>query len=541
MSVSQAVVSLSAQQAQVLGLVLPHLSGVVVDRAEVSGGLVSIWVRAAAGGAACPDCGTWCTAVRDRYPRRLRDAPAGGRRVLIWLVVRLLRCGNAGCPRGSFAEQPEGLAVPYARRTPLLAGQLAAVAAALAGRAGSRLARAVLAVQVSRHTLIRVLMALPGPAAGRVRVLGIDDFSLRKGRDYATLLVNMETGEPVDVLPDREAGTARKWLEAHPEVEVICRDRAGAYAEAARDGAPQAIQVADRWHIWHNLCEYAGKAVARHQDCVARSGCARQGRQDDQQQQEQQEEEGEGEGGVPAGLEAVIRGRHAAVRELRAAGRTLPEAAAALGLSQQLTGRFWRAASADALLKARGASALDPWKPYLRRRWDAGITTIAVLHREITALGYAGSEPTTYAWLALLKLAAPPKPPAPPTKRQVTSWMLTDPARLDAGQQEQLAAILGRCPELQDLAGHITAFAKILTHRPGGRLDDWLAAAGGCPALQPFANGIRRDYQAVRNALTLDWNSGRVEGRNTRTKLLERQMYGRASFPLLRKRILLTS
>ena len=297
--------------------------------------------------------------------------------------------------------------------------------------------------------------------------------------------------------------------------------------------------------IWHNLCEYAGKAVARHQDCLAGSGCARQGRPDAQQQEQQeQEQEQEKEGGVPAGLEAVIRGRHAAVRELRAAGRTLPEAAAALGLSQQLTGRFWRAASADALLKVRGASALDPWKPYLRRRWDAGTTKIAVLHREITALGYPGSEPTTYAWLALLKLAAPPKPPAPPSKRQVTRWMLTDPARLGGDQQAQLAVILGRCPELQALAGHVTAFAKILTRRAGDRLDGWLADAGaspGQPELASFANGIRRDYQAVRNALTLPWSSGRVEGLNTRTKLLERQMYGRASFPLLRKRILLAS
>jgi transposase len=545
--VSQAVVSLSAQQAQVLGLVLPHLSGMAVDRAEVSGDLVRIWVHAAAGGAACPDCGTWCTAVRDRYARRLRDAGAGGRRVLIWLVVRLLRCGNAECPRASFAEQPQGLAVPYARRTPLLAGQLGAVAAALAGRAGSRLARAVLAVEVSRHTLIRVLMALPGPAAGPVRVLGIDDFSLRKGRAYATLLVDMETGEPADVLPDREAGTAREWLRAHPEVEVICRDRAGAYAQAAADGAPQAVQVADRWHLWHNLCEHVRDAVARHQGCLGGPGCAGPGQQPGLAQEEHPGQ-AEGAGGVPAGSEAVIRERHAAVHQLRAAGKTLPEAAAALGLSRQLTGRFWRAPGADALLKVRGASALDPWKPYLRRRWDAGTTTIAVLHREITALGYAGSEPTTYAWLALLKLAAAPKPPAPPGKRQVTGWMLTDPARLDSGQQAQLAAICGCCPELETLAGHVTAFAKMLTRRagdhPGAGLDDWLAAAGnspGQPELASFATGIRRDYQAVRNALTLPWSSGPVEGLNTRTKLIKRQMYGRASFPLLRKRILLTS
>jgi transposase len=545
--VSQAVVSLSAEQAQVLGLLLPCLSGMAVDRAEVSGDLVRIWVHAVAGGAACPGCGTWCTKVHDRYPRRLREAAAGGRRVLVWLAVRLLLCGNAQCPRASFAEQPEGLAVRYARRTPLLTGQLGAVAAALAGRAGSRLARAVLAVQVSRHALIRILMALPGPAPGPVRVLGIDDFSLRRGRTYATLLVDMETGRPADVLPDREQATVEQWLRTHPGAEVICRDRGGAYAAAVRAAAPGAVQVADRWHLWHNLCEHVRDAVARHQGCLGGPGCAGP-REEPQRQDRQQPGQQQEQGGVPAGAEAVIRERHAAVHQLRAAGKTQDQAAAALGLSLQLTGRFWRAPSADALLKVRGASALDPFKPYLRQRWDAGVTTIAVLHREITALGYPGSEPTTYAWLALLKLAAPPKPPAPPTRQQVTGWMLTDPARLDGGQQEQLTAVRGRCPELDALAGHVTAFAKILTHRAGGHpgagLDSWLAAAEtspGQPELASFASGIRRDYQAVRNALTLEWSSGRVEGLNTRTKLLKRQMYGRASFPLLRKRILLTS
>jgi transposase len=537
--VSQVRVSLSAQEAQVLGLLLPHLAGTAVDGAGVDGDLVTIDVRAAAGGAACPGCGAWCTKVRGRYVRRLRDAGAGGRRVVVRVLVRLLACGDAGCPRASFAEQLAGLAVPYARKTPLLARQLAVIAAELAGRAGSRLAR-VLAVEVSRHTLVRVLMALPEPAAGLVRVLGVDDFSLRKGQAYATLLVDMETGRPVDVLPDREQATVEQWLLAHPGAEVVCRDRGGAYAAAVRAAAPGAVQVADRWHIWHNLCEYAGKAVARHRECISSGSCACQGRPQHEEQEQQQERPQE-EGGAPAGLEAAVRERHAAVHELRAAGKTQDQAAAVLGLSRQLTGRFWRAASAEALLKARGISALDPWKPYLRRRWDQGITSIAALHREITALGYAGSEPTTYAWLALLKLAAPAKPAPPPAARQVSRWMLTDPARLGEDEQAQLAAVLGRCPELHVLAGHVTEFAKMLTGRLGGRLDSWLAVAGEHPALASFANGIRQDYQAVRNALTLEWNSGRVEGLNTRTKQLHRQMYGRASFPLLRKRILLTS
>jgi transposase len=523
--VSQVRVSLSAEQAQVLGLLLPCLAGVAVDQAVVSGDLVRVWVRAVAGGAACPDCGAWCTQVRGRYRRRLRDAAAGGRRVLIWLAVRLLRCGNDGCPRASFAEQPDGLAVRYARVTPLLAGQLAAVAAALAGRAGARLARAVLAVPVSRDTLVRVLLALPDPAAGRVRVLGVDDFALRRGRAYATLLVDMETGAPVDVLPDREAATLAAWLGEHPGTEVICRDRAGAYAAAARAAAPGAVQVADRWHLWDNLRGHVRAAAARHRDCLAAPAAPAPA--------------------VPADPEAVIRARHRQVQALRAAGATPARAAAELGLAAGTAGRYWRARDPAALLApAAAASALDPFKPRLRQRQEQGGTTIAALHRQITAAGYRGTYMSTWRYLSMLKLAAPARPPAPPTARQAAAWILTRPGGLDPRNAAALAALRGRCPELDALAGHVDAFATMLTGRHASHLDGWLARAEADPAqpeLHAFAAGIRQDHDAVRNALALPWSSGRVEGLNTRTKLIKRQMYGRAAFPLLRKRILLTS
>jgi len=551
-SLSQAGLSLSAEEAGVLGLLLPHLAAVRVERAEISEDLVVIRVRARAEGAACPGCGTWSARVHDRYTRRLADAGIGGRRVLALLGVRRLKCGNGGCGKGTFAEQPAGLASWRARKTPPLAAALATAAQLAGGRPAARLAGQLLAVEVSRHTLVRILMALPEPAARLVRVLGVDDFCLRRGERYATILVDMESGGPVDVLPDREQDTLEKWLAARPGTEVICRDRAGAYAAAARAAAPDAAEVADRWHLWHNLCEHARDAVARHQDCI-KGQCRHQDGQPPDVQDGQPGDVQDGQpgdvqdgqpGDGPADLAAAIRDRHAAVTQLRAAGSALPAAAAALGLTEQVTGRFWRAPDADALLaSARPAPGLDPWKDHLRERWAQGATNIRALHAEITALGYAGSYSTTYGYASLFRLAAPPRPPAPPAPRQVTGWLTADPARLAAGDQASLAAILRRCPELDALAGHVAAFAKILTGRDGGRLDDWLAAAASPaqPELQSFANGIRRDYQAVRNGLTLEWSSGRVEGHNTRVKLLKRQMYGRASFPLLRKRILLTS
>jgi hypothetical protein len=354
----------------------------------------------------------------------------------------------------------------------------------------------------------------------------------------------METGRPVDVLLDRDAGTLQQWLQAHPGTEVICRDRASAYAEGARDGAPDAVQVADRWHLWHNLCEYVRDEVARHRDCA---GTGQSCRHDGQQQEHDPEQDRTPEEWA-AGLEEIIRGRCQQVRQMRAAGQTLDQAAAGLGLGTAITSRYWNAGSAADLLAVRDTSALDPWKPWLLQQWEQGSTNISALNRQITADGYPGSYNTTYSWLAIARLAAPPKPSPPPASRQITALITRDRDTLDQAAQDQLDAILASCTTLTALASHVTVFAKLITgqygDQAGKKLDAWLTAAEaepGQPGLHSFARGIRLDYQAVRNAVTLPWSSGLVEGLNTRSKLLLRQMYGRAGFLLLRKRILLTS
>jgi transposase len=530
-----------------LEALLPHLAGVVVQQVDRLPGLVCLSVRARSEEGICPRCGAGSSRVHSRYERRLADAAVGGQRMVIRLQVRRFFCDGPGCPACTFAEQVEGLTTAYARRTPLLRGMQEAIALALAGRAGARLA-ARFGLPAGRSTMLRLVRALPDPAGGGVAVLGVDDFALRRGHVYGSVLVDMGTHRPVDLLPDREAETFAGWLRAHPGAQVICRDRAGAYADGARAGAPEAIQVADRWHLWHNLCQHVEKAVARHRGCLRES-----------------EPEPPAEPAPDANLPQIAaaaadqqfedsalvrrtRERYEAVQALRAQGKGIKPIMRELGLAKETVRRFARASSAEDLLaKARGRrpSVLDEFKPYLHQRWNAGCTSMLQLHAEIKQAGYPGSYSIVRNYLQPFRATgtAPPAAPAPPKARHVASWILRDPATLDEDEQVKLKGVRARCPHLDALADHVTEFAKILTGRHGGRLDAWIAAveADDQPDLHSFTTGLKQDHAAVLNGLTLPHSSGAVEGNVNRIKMIKRQMYGRASFDLLRKRVILAA
>ena len=555
------VTDVSEQGQALLAVLFPHLAGLRVHRVEDTGEAVMIAASCQAGSASCPRCGQASAQVHGGYGRTVADGAAGGRPVLIVLQVRRFRCRNPGCPAVTFAEQARGLSERYRRRSIPLLAMLAGFGLELAGRAAARLA-GTLGIAVHPATVLRLVAAVPDQEiTAAPEVLGVDDFALAKGQVYGTVLADMRTGDVIDLLPDREAATLEAWLTAHPGAAIICRDRAGNYAEGARAGAPGAIQVADRWHLWHNLAEYAEKTVAGHRGCLKdQPGSGDAGGSDapGTDGTPEQEPPGQAEDGkVPpdgfldaCGRERRLvtrtRDRYAEIRGRLDAGESLSAISRVTGLDRKTVQRFARAGSAGELLgKATSReSRLDEFKPYICQRWNQGVTDAASLHAELQEQGWAGSVQTVRRYVRPFRQAAAAPDPAPavPKTRQITRWLLTRPDHLQADEQAQLAAIRARCPHIDALAGHVTAFAEMMTARTGSRdLEAWLAAveADDRSGLRSLAAGIRNDQQAVTNGLTLHWNSGRVEGTVNKIKMLKRQMYGRAGFDLLRKRVIL--
>jgi transposase len=533
----------SCDNDQCLGVLLPHLVGVVVQRVERVSGIVWISAHVRAAQADCGSCGRPSARVHSRYGRSLADAALGGRRVVILLRVRRFFCDQESCQVKTFVEQVAGLSVPHARRTAVLAGMLESIGVALAGRAGSRLA-VRLGLPVGRQALLRLVRALPDPEITVVSVLGVDDFALRRGHRYGTVLIDMNTHRPVDVLDDRLAETFAAWLLAHPGVTVVCRDRGGAYAEGARTGAPQAIQVADRWHLWHNLAEHVEKTVAAHHSCLHRDETVPTKDPAEASSSTELADAAHAERRENSALVTRTKARYQEVQALKAQGRAIKAIKRELGLAKETVRRFYRATSLEELLakpRAGRPSILDEFKAHLHDRWNQGHTNVLDLHREITGLGYRGSYSSLRDYLAPFRaLGAAPRVPAVPKVRQITSWLLRRPEDLDAEEQVKLKQVLAACPHLSSTAVHVTAFAQMLTGRRGELLDAWMSTidAEDLPHLHRFVRGLRLDHAAVLNGLTLPYSSGAVEGNVNRIKMIKRQMYGRAKFDLLRKRIL---
>jgi transposase len=517
---------------------LPHLAGVQLVRVAARASGIRVEAMTTGPPGPCSACGRVAVRVHSRYVRRLIDSSLGGRQVLVELTVRRFFCDGPACAKKTFVEQVPGLTVRHGRHTGPAAEVIAAVATALGGRAGARLVGR-LAVPVSRMTLLRVVRRVPDPPVITPRVLGVDDFAQRRGHRYATILVDMHTHRPIDMLPDRDGDTLADWLRAHPGVQVVCRDRGGAYADGATRGAPQAIQVADRWHLMHNLSEAVQKVVTQHRRCLRPVPTASISTSSGSTPQAPTRPAVEGR------RAANTRGRHAAVHALRTKGMGIKAITRHLQLDRKTVRKYFHAEDPEQLLGPNPSSRrglLEPFKPYLQARCGEGVTATSVLFEEIRARGYRGGIRTLRRFLADVR-GPEPKPAPVPAARRITAWIMRPDHKLSEDDRTAFKDALARCPDLATLTELAHGFNELVRHRRGDQLEAWInhAAAGPFPEVRSFATTLLKDFDAVRAGLTEPWNSGPVEGAINRVKTIKRQMYGRANLDLLRKRVLITT
>ena len=519
--------------------------------------------------APCPHCGSVSTRIHSYYTRQPHDVSLSSQPVRLLLQLRRFRCLNAICPATTFSERLPTLIAPAAQRTVRLNASLRDLALAFGGQAGSRQSTRI-AMSASGDTLLRRAHLAVLPVRATPRVLGIDDFAFHKGQVYGTVLTDGETHAVVDMLPDRRAKTTATWLRAHPGIEVVTRDRAGGYARGVRTGAPKAVQVADRFHLVKNAGEILERVVQRHHNGLRSAAKAvdhaRGGRSLPDRS-------------VPAGVPEphiapdppsrplpYARQRRFAqyqdVVALAKQGLGPTMIADQVGLTRQTVARWLKAgAFPERASLAQRVMLVTAYEPYLRARWEAGCQNSRQLWREVQAQGFAGGQETirrlvvhwhtgrAHSGPQCQHVTTEPAPPhvppsAPPTRpwspRQAR-WLLLKPeAKLTPAQQAYIQQLGLVCPDIVVAQRLIVAFTQLVRKRDKTAFGPWLAAAhaSGLPELMEFTTRIVRDRAAIEAALTYRWSNGITEGHVNRIKMIKRTAYGRASFGLLRQRVL---
>ena len=516
--------------------------------------------------ARCPLCGWHADRIHSWYSRTVADLPWATLIVRLQLRVRRFFCDNHACPRKIFGERLDDVTTTHAQRTDRQRDALTAIALALGGEAGARLA-ATLGMPVSPDTLLRLIRQAPEIARPAPTVLGVDDWAIHKGLTYGTILVDLERHRPVDLLPDRSSGSLATWLRAHPGVQIITRDRSSAYAEGARAGAPEAVQVADRWHLVDNLAD-ALEDVFRSKGTVLTAATAAliakanatkdvspasssdaiyQGkRRHPQPERWRDRMEEAAEAGV-----ARRRARYEQARALHARGATVVQIAREVGASRMTVYNYLREGPPQRKRHSIHGKQrlLEPYEPYLLQRWTEGCHTATVLWREIQAQGFAYSLTNVQRFINQLRRDGPPpmgrprtavtQPHGPPP-RQVVAIVLRRPEKRTDEQRAYLAELRIADPAIAVATDLVADFLVMLRRREGDRLPAWLdrAEMSGIDDLTRFARKLRTDLAAVQAGLTLRQSNGQTEGHVNRLKLLKRQGYGRAKVDLLRKRVL---
>ena len=574
---------------------LPLPEGIVIVSTQQEDNLVLVHVTCRSVSACCPCCHSSSERVHGTYQRTVADLPCAGQRVVLKLLVRKFVCGNPFCVQKIFTERLDKLVLSYARMTNRLWVTLQTLGFATCGELGERLAPR-LGMHVSGPTLLRRMRTRVYIPPSEVPIVGIDDWAWKKGMTYGTLVVDLQSRRPIELLEDRSAETAEAWLRGHPEIRVVSRDRGGDYAAAARRAVPQAQQVADKFHVLKNLRERLADVATRSHSSLpivaeVRSDALPARARGKKAQNVRTDAEAVGSSEAEKHYRTIPPtpyarppidptpelqkqerrarrvGLYEVVHMLSEQGVSIRAIAKQLKICRQAVRRYLRSEEfPEVAPPPRRGSMLDHYKPYIMKRWKQGCRNSVQLYDEIKARGYSGCASLLRNFLASVRKKQreagsadalsfdeasssveipadlPPKPHAThrlsPTR---ASWlMVSRKEELDERQQKSVEQICQGHPDLEAAYQLAQQFVVMLAEHRAEDLDAWLVQAeqSGLAELRKMAKGIRQDEVAVRATFTSQWSNGQVEAQVNCLKLQKRIVYGRANFDLLRLRVL---
>lgn len=527
--------------------------GVSLEEMNVEKETITIKLRTSQIKAVCPRCNAESVHIHSRYIRIVKDLPCLGLEVKLSIKAKRYFCLNLGCNQQIFCERLKTVVKERGRFSIKLNQMMSFIALANGGELGAKLA-ARFNIKVSPNTLLNRIRAFNSPSTNLVRVLGVDDWAIRKGQRYGTILVDLESHRPIELLADRNSETLAKWLKDHPEVEIISRDRAGAYIDGANKGAPQAKQVADRFHLLKNLTETTERFLKARNNYIKLAV-----EEISKQSNQPQANEPIIDIAQTSSLEVkafeqpkqdLKYEKYLEVKALYEKGASIRTIAKHFGMHRR-TVRLWVNAQTypERSKPADRSSMVDKYAKYLEKRWKEGCHNAAQLWRELKTQGFNGSQSNVRKYLTDYREDKPehikelanskPKPEIPSTRQ--TAWLLGQKAKdIKAGQQAFIDKLCEVSSEIKVVYNLAQSFSTMVRERNLSALEQFLTDATNSKIKEfvNFAEGLRKEQASIEAALTLSWSNGQVEGQVNRLKLLKRQMFGRAKLDLLNQRVI---
>ena len=503
-------------------------AGLAIGRVtSTDNGSVLITATSRSGEAACPSCAAVSQRIHSRYIRQIADLPCSGRGVRLHLIARRFRCERPFCHQRIFAERFDpGIVEPRSRRTARLDGIVHCLGIALGGRPGASFAKRLM-LPVSNDTLLRTVRRRSQRPGEPLRVVGVDDWAVRRNHRYGSVVCDLERRRIVALLPDREIATVQAYLAAHPGIEIVSRDRGGGYGEAAAKALPDAVQVADRWHLMENASAAFLDAVRKSMRPIrAVIGATVIN---------------------PELLTAAERLQYhgylrreeanAAILALAKRGTPIKQIVKRTGHSRKLVRQVIRGERTDVFRSRQ--SSLDAHLPLLDEQWAAGCRNGTELWRRLKAHGFRGSLRVVGEWATRRRRAeraTDQQLQRVPSARTIARLMTTARHHLSKADTVTVAAIENGVPTLTEARGLLDRFHAMI-RRKSPDLDGWISDAA-TSLMASFSTGVSKDRAAVAAAIESPWSNGQTEGQITKLKLVKRQMYGRAKIDLLEARLL---